>query len=190
MTPTPTRTTIKVICDDCGKKMRVPESRAGKKIRCKECDAPVRVPHLDQNDDDGGRDEFALEPAEARPSRKRRRPRDDDDDDDQGERRRPRRKGPIAPKKRKSPIRRDYDEAADREGRRGEAFGAEKSVLSGGMIGGGLAMIGAVVWFIAGLAAGYIFFYPPILFVIGLVGFIKGLAGAVSTPSPRARRRY
>jgi hypothetical protein len=36
-------------------------------------------------------------------------------------------------------------------------------------------MLGAVVWFFAGLAFGYIFFYPPILFIVGLVGFVKGI---------------
>jgi hypothetical protein len=33
----------------------------------------------------------------------------------------------------------------------------------------------AVVWFVAGLAAGRIFFYPPILLIIGIVAVIKGL---------------
>jgi hypothetical protein len=41
---------------------------------------------------------------------------------------------------------------------------------------GGLAMMGiAVLWFFVGLACGVIFYYPPILFVIGLVGFFRGL---------------
>jgi hypothetical protein len=52
----------------------------------------------------------------------------------------------------------------------------EGGILNGGAIGGILAMIGAVVWFVAGLAADVIFFYPPILFIIGLVAFFKGLA--------------
>ena len=33
----------------------------------------------------------------------------------------------------------------------------------------------AVIWFFAGYGAGYIFFYPPILFLIGLYAFIKGI---------------
>lgn len=59
----------------------------------------------------------------------------------------------------------------------GGFFGFEAGVLSGGVIVGGLVMLGAVVWFVVGLAAGFMFFYPPILFVIGLVAFIKGLLG-------------
>ena len=43
---------------------------------------------------------------------------------------------------------------------------------------GGIGMMGlAVVWFIGGLFVGYIFFYPPILFLFGFVGVIKGLLG-------------
>jgi hypothetical protein len=51
----------------------------------------------------------------------------------------------------------------------------EGHLLNSGVGGGILAMIGAVVWFIAGLMNGVLFFYPPILFVIGLGAFFKGL---------------
>lgn len=43
------------------------------------------------------------------------------------------------------------------------------------MLGGIASMVGAVIWFFAGLYFGYIYFYPPILFVLGLIAFIKGL---------------
>jgi hypothetical protein len=36
-------------------------------------------------------------------------------------------------------------------------------------------MIIAVVWFVAGFAAGIIFYYPPILFLIGLFALVKGI---------------
>jgi hypothetical protein len=38
-------------------------------------------------------------------------------------------------------------------------------------------MLIAAVWFVVGLANDRIFFYPPILFICGLIGLIKGLAG-------------
>jgi hypothetical protein len=42
---------------------------------------------------------------------------------------------------------------------------------------GGLALMAiAIVWFFGGLMVNIIFFYPPILFIIGLVVMIKGLA--------------
>jgi phage FluMu protein Com len=54
-------------------------------------------------------------------------------------------------------------------------FGWEHRGWDKGMLGG-LAMMGiAVLWFFVGLACGVIFYYPPILFVIGLVGFFRGL---------------
>jgi len=38
-----------------------------------------------------------------------------------------------------------------------------------------LMIIGAIVWFVGGLFAGYIFFYPPILLIIGLFTMVKGM---------------
>ena len=38
-------------------------------------------------------------------------------------------------------------------------------------------MVIAVVWFGLGLAGDRIFFYPPILFLFGLVAFVRGLLG-------------
>ena len=44
-----------------------------------------------------------------------------------------------------------------------------------GQIMSGLGMMAlAAIWFIAGLAAGWIYFYPPILFIIGLVTMVRG----------------
>jgi hypothetical protein len=49
-------------------------------------------------------------------------------------------------------------------------------------IGGGLLlMVGAVLWFVLGIILiDRIFIYPPIMFVIGLIAFFKGLAGKMS----------
>lgn len=54
-------------------------------------------------------------------------------------------------------------------------FAPEKKGLQKGIVGGIAMMAIAVIWFVVGYAAGIIFFYPPILFIIGLVGFIKGI---------------
>lgn len=47
--------------------------------------------------------------------------------------------------------------------------------VNSGVVGGLLMMIVAGVWFGLGYAAGRIFFYPPILFGIGLISLFKGL---------------
>jgi hypothetical protein len=55
----------------------------------------------------------------------------------------------------------------------GQSF--EGKVFNSGAAGGLLAMGGATVWFVIGLMNDILFFYPPILFVIGLAAFLKGM---------------
>ncbi|VTR90757.1 Membrane protein OS=Rhodopirellula maiorica SM1 GN=RMSM_00424 PE=4 SV=1 [Gemmata massiliana] len=50
----------------------------------------------------------------------------------------------------------------------------EGRVFHSGFWGGLLAMVVAVIWFFAGLANDTLYFYPPILFVIGLGAIFKG----------------
>jgi len=47
--------------------------------------------------------------------------------------------------------------------------------LNAGLFGGLGMMVVAVVWFSLGYDAGRIFFYPFIMFVAGLISFIKGM---------------
>jgi hypothetical protein len=54
-------------------------------------------------------------------------------------------------------------------------FAPEKKGVEKGMLGGIAMMVIAVVWFALGWMAGIIFYYPPILFIIGLFGLLKGL---------------
>lgn len=65
----------------------------------------------------------------------------------------------------------------DRKGRPApeeKASSFEGQVLNSGKWGGVLAMAVAGIWFMAGWANDVIFFYPPVLFFIGLVSFMKG----------------
>jgi hypothetical protein len=57
----------------------------------------------------------------------------------------------------------------------GHGFGWEHRGWDAGMMGGLAMMAIAAVWFFGGLAVGIIFYYPAILFIIGLVGFVRGL---------------
>jgi len=62
------------------------------------------------------------------------------------------------------------------KGKYRHGFGWEHRALDAGMMGGLGMMALAVVWFLVGFfCLNRIFFYPPILFIIGLIGFIKGL---------------
>lgn len=38
-------------------------------------------------------------------------------------------------------------------------------------------MVGAVVWFVGGLFVNVIFFYPPILFALGIAAVVRGMQG-------------
>ena len=58
----------------------------------------------------------------------------------------------------------------------GGFFADEKKGVEKGVVGGLTMIIIAVIWFAAGYEAGYIFYYPPILFIIGVYAVIKGLA--------------
>lgn len=57
----------------------------------------------------------------------------------------------------------------------GGFFAPEKKGIEMGVIGGILMMGIAAIWFFGGLACDRVFFYPPILFIIGLYAFFKGL---------------
>jgi len=60
--------------------------------------------------------------------------------------------------------------------KRPESGSPESKAMNSGMVGGLIAMAIAVVWFVGAFALGFVFFYPPILFVMGLIGFFRGLA--------------
>ena len=55
-----------------------------------------------------------------------------------------------------------------------------------GIIGGILAIVGAVVWFFAGLAANRIFFYPFLLVVYGVISIVNG----INTRNKAAKQKY
>ncbi len=61
------------------------------------------------------------------------------------------------------------------EDEEGGFFAPEKKGIKAGVLGGLIMIVIALIWFFAGLDAGYIYYYPPILFVIGLYALIKGL---------------
>lgn len=61
------------------------------------------------------------------------------------------------------------------ENKEWDFFGPEKSGIQKGVVGGFIMIFIAVIWFFGGLACGYIFYYPPILFLIGIYALLKGI---------------
>ena len=64
----------------------------------------------------------------------------------------------------------------EKEDRAAIRWGSGQRGIDKGVWGGLAMMVGAIVWFVLGWMAGYIFFYPPVLFVIGIVALVRGLA--------------
>ncbi len=60
------------------------------------------------------------------------------------------------------------------------SYASEKMGRAKGLLGGLGMMVIASVWFVAGYYAGYIYFYPPILFIVGLYCTVKGIVKSAS----------
>lgn len=159
----------------CGRALRVKDELAGKKIRCPECksilaveaqrnEADEEVPEVLPAEDEeetprpsSRRAAIQTEPPKTRPAR--RRVVEDDEEEDP----------PVKSRTRTRDIKRRTKATTTRSG----GFGS----VNAGVAGGILMIIIAVVWFIGGLAVGYIFFYPPILLVLGIIAIVKGGLG-------------
>ncbi len=87
---------------------------------------------------------------------------------------------------------REVREAVERERLHGDGWAPERAGLNAGVLGGITMLAIACIWFFAGYQAGTIFFYPPVLALLGIFGIVKGLsegnlAGERREP-PRRRR--
>jgi hypothetical protein len=164
--------TQEVTCSACSTTLRVPDKYWGKKVRCPQCKDVIAVPagsavpvaatkapapapaatdDVDFLDDDAFVDEdpYADSPSAAGTA------------------------PPRVGKSSKTPKSSQPDPKA-----KAGAFGMEKKMVGSGVLGGIGLMVGAIVWFVLGLMADRIFFYPPIMFIIGLVAMIKGIIGS------------
>jgi hypothetical protein len=83
---------------------------------------------------------------------------------------------PYRPGSRKEPLP-SYEEDRPRRAPRVVFEKGWFGSVNSGVAGGLLMIVIAVVWFVLGLMADRIFFYPPILAVIGIISIIKGLVG-------------
>ncbi len=167
---------ISLTCS-CGRSLKARDEFAGRKVRCPDCKNVLEVP--DPNapkdpedeilnvllaDDSPAGDEApraavrAAPPPDERPVHP------------------PPPRNPLPPpppvrsvKKKQRDVQRSTPRVVFEEG----WFGS----VNAGVVGGLLMMGIAAAWFFIALAAGRIFFYPPILFVIGFISMIKGATG-------------
>lgn len=103
--------------------------------------------------------------------------RDDDEDDRPRRRRDDDQEDDGRDSRRSVSASRRAEEARPHQRRKTRASGGWGHHTSAGVLGGLAMMVLAAVWFVVGLYAGWIYFYPPILFVAGLVALVKGLMG-------------
>ena len=145
---------INLTCS-CGRALVLRDELGGKQIRCPECQAVLDVPKSEPL-------LAASEPLEVLPvagASSPAKPTDDPLKDLD-------RLRSVGPRNRSDNPRTSVQGQKPNTG-----FGG----INAGVGGGILMMIVAVVWFVVGLMNDWIFYYPPILFVLGLVAFIKGL---------------
>jgi hypothetical protein len=158
----------------CGKNLQVQDEWVGKQIRCANCSEVMTVSQPDAAEQNNAL-EMAVSttptktsPASTsyetedddRPRSKRRRDDDDVDEDDW-------------PRKR----RRREEEDDDRLRTPGRLPGnpnANNTTPNASIGGGILMMVIAVVWFFGAAAFGVYFWYPPILFIMGIVAVVRG----------------
>jgi hypothetical protein len=152
----------------CGRKGRLKTALAGRKVRCTGCGELLEVPSRDVEQEaldlllaDSPDDELAPTPThrqEAAPAPAREPAR------------------PPAPAPRpKATYRLKPAPQRPTPGPRVVFEEGWFGSLNAGVIGGVLMILIAVVWFVAGFAAGRIIFYPPVLLVIGIGAIFKGL---------------
>lgn len=150
----------------CGRHFNVGDAYAGKRTKCPSCAAPLTVPTPEPPAADEDAAYRALlegpdpEPS-ATPTRR---------DLNEPERPKPAPKIPALSGRRAVP-------SAPRASEYEQPSSGGGIHVSSGTLGGCGMMLGAVVWFGLGWAAGVIFWYPPVLFVFGLVAFVNGLLG-------------
>jgi hypothetical protein len=172
----------------CGRELKLKEELAGKKIRCPQCKAICAVPEIlaEVEEEEPVLEVLPAEEAEGPPRRKTGRTAIQVEPPEVLPVARPAADDAISAR----PLYRSKDEDRPRKRRRPKLYREDKrsaplvafepgwfGSVNSGVAGGLLMILIAVVWFGLGLAAGRIFFYPPILFVIGLIAIFKGCLG-------------
>jgi len=166
----------------CGRTLQLRSDLAGKRVKCPTCGGVLSVPALDSDADDAAANMLLEDDGDSPPP-----PREQ-----QVTARPPSPSAPIGPPASRPSYAPPLGDPFDRTSRPVKPAPAPKKPvrerrsgvsfeegwfgsLNAGMIGGMLMMLIALVWFFGALAVGIIFFYPPILFVIGIVAFLRGL---------------
>ena len=166
----------------CGRTLHLRSELAGKRVKCPNCGGVLNVPAPESDPEDDAANMLLEDDGDSSPP-----PREQ-----QVTARPPLPSAPIGPPASRPSYAQPLGDPFDRASRPAKPVAVAKKParerrsgvsfeegwfgsLNAGMIGGMLMMLIALVWFFGALAVGIIFFYPPILFVIGIVAFLRGL---------------
>ena len=197
---------VTIQCGECTGKLSVPSTAAGKKVKCPKCQSVISIPAASVQEvpeksaprratsAPSTRSAAAERPQSSpatRPKKARRAEQQDNnwveensedsfggdnwdsyDSYNDAPAAMPPKKKARSASSRESAPRGDAYEAPPSQPRSGSG------VNWGAMGTGILMMVGAAVWFVVGLMGDRIFFYPPVLFVLGIISFFKGLFGS------------
>src|SRR5262249_26751381 len=152
--------------------LRVKDEFVGRKVRCPVCSNVLVVPRPDEEEMIG--DVVPVERSRRRPPPRPAPSEDEYDDDDEDEAAVGRARRPSEDDEDRRPLPRRSRARRQRDGASREGWFGN---INAGLVGGLAMILIAVVWFVVGLVVGYIFFYPPILLVVGIIAMIKGLVG-------------
>jgi predicted Zn finger-like uncharacterized protein len=156
---------LTITCPDCQRTLRVPESLLGQAVKCPSCAHVFTAPN--HAEDEAPR--FPTPPSERLSSRPAPPPEDDYDDE---------------PRPSRRPRRDDYDDDAPRRRRGTEKPGKVLAIAIMILIGGILATLYAVIWFLyigiigaTSMGIGLVCCFwpgPYYALVLGIMGIIKG----------------
>jgi hypothetical protein len=157
---------------DCGRTLRVKDELAGRKVRCPSCSKILLVPKPEPDIEEaalgalleeGPEDVPVARPAPASQAVTKKM--------EQVRPPAPRSQPAAPPPKQLASVK--WPKVRSRGSRRtGPLIVVHREIVTGVLM-----MVGAVVWFSLAFLAGYIYFYPPIMFVLGLLAVIRGLTG-------------
>lgn len=160
----------------CGRSLRARDEAAGRKVRCPNCGNVLAVPQPTKDVEDEALDLLLADSsAEDRP--RQREPAETAERVQETVRRRPETAPPPASRPswardtaKPKPAKKIRKERRERSG---GGIAIHPSIITGVLM-----MAGAALWFGLGLAAGYIYFYPPVMFVLGIGAAIRGFTGS------------
>jgi hypothetical protein len=162
----------------CGRSLKAKEELVGRKVRCPACGAVQIVPQQEAAPDveeDAAKLLLDDSPAASAPGPGE--PTDLAGLSSEGQVRKP----APAPQLPASPPPATKSAEPSRRKKSKRARDARWSVptieVNREIVAGCLMMAGAALWFFLGLAAGIIYFYPPILFILGIGAIFRGFSG-------------